>query len=118
MLVISYGTAAETLRTFSTMLDEIWIGFDDRCHLRIPADHCEPIHCTLRRDDQKWILTPHAPMLVNGVPIRESVYVAPADAIEIGACTLRLQPAKHEPDEQVLIDGARTDLAGRSVYAD
>jgi len=119
MLDLLFGADGETLRTFSTVLDEISIGTDPQCHLELSASDVAPVHCWLQRDARgQWFASPQAAIAINGREVTEPTYVGPADKLQIGPITLYVKPARVDPGEHALLEGARHDLAARAVYAD
>lgn len=118
MLEIHFGAEQETLRTFVTVLEQITIGASPTCTLELTGDGVAAFHCRLWRHEGRWVVTPAAPLAVNGVAIDQPAYVGFGDRLQIGAIALLLQPKVAEAVEDDLIASAGDDLVGRSVYAD
>jgi uncharacterized protein (TIGR02996 family) len=117
MLEIHFGSEQDTLRTFVTVLEQITIGADPGCTLQLTGD-VAPLHCRLWRHEGRWVVTPEAPLAVNGVAIDQPAYVGFGDRLQLGSVALLLKPMVAEAVEEDLIAGAREDAVGRSVYAD
>jgi uncharacterized protein (TIGR02996 family) len=118
MLEIHYRVDEyETLRTFTTILEQVTIGSDGACDLVLEG--LAPIHCRLWHDaSARWVVGPVGVTLHNGVEIAAPTYIGPADRLQLGSTIMQVVPVVVEASEQALIEAARDELEGRSVYAD
>lgn len=118
MIEIHFGAEQETLRTFTTVLEQITIGADARCNLQLGGEGVAGFHCRLWRHEGRWVVTPEVPIAVNGHPLDQPAYVGFGDRLQLGSISLLLKPMVAEPVEDDLVANAREDAVGRSVYAD
>lgn len=73
------------------------IGRDAECEVRIPSSSVAPVHCLLYVQDGQWVVQhigDDTGTFVNGQPVAEAAYVAPGDAVTLGAgaATIELDP--------------------------